>query len=375
MNKQILTVLTVLLSFTVANVAEARVYRNKKVGHYNSSYHLADHKGQSLLSFMKKELYPAIKGEASSRSRDSHVRSIANGEGVELRLADDVSTYHVKYKQKGEDKAERSGRSFGAVGTGTRVRYLADASYKHYLSTLESALEDENEAPLFYEAILKILINSDPSGIDKLGTDSKRVAADFVAVYIAEQYRRMIKKDGKALARSPEWDNAHLHVTLLGNFHAGQANPGMYYHGRYTTEVYHQIERSKSIGELCAYRDKKNPKISLLDKRDFNLTDYWQFNAECERSGVNITRRDFVKMSGKVTQYLNKQDMTDELEAIYTLTDQNVKTRRNVNDSLVDYIVSDKAPNVYTDADALVDAIVGYLMVVRTNANQITDSL
>ena len=368
------TIVIVLFPLILTHPADARVYRNKKVGTYESSFSLADHTGQSLLSFMKKNLYPAIKEESHNRSRMDHVDSIEVGEGVELRLTEDVSTYHVKYKRTGEDKAERSGRSFGAVGTGKRVDYLADASYKHFLSTLEKVLKDPQQSELFYKAILQIVINSDPRGIEILNEDTKKVAADFVAVYIAEQYRRLIEKDGKALAHRPEWDNAHFHVTLLANFHAGQKKAGMYYHGRYTTEVYHQIERSGG-NEVCAYKDSKNPLVDDLDRRDFNLTDYWQFNAECERSGVNITRRDFEKMSGKITKALNNMGYKDDLSTIYELTSSQVETFKNINDSLVTFIVSDEAPEVYQNSEELIETLLNYINLTRENAEQITDSL
>ena len=43
-----------------------------------------------------------------------------------------------------------------------------------------------------------VVLNSDPSGIDALAWDTKKVASDFVAVYVAEQYRRMIKQKIKS---------------------------------------------------------------------------------------------------------------------------------------------------------------------------------
>ena len=376
MNKQFLTALSILLSLTFANVSEARVYKNQRVGNYDSSFHLADHKGQSFLSFMKNTLYPAIKAEANNPCRAKHIRCVSFGEGVELRLSDDVSTYHVRYKKIGEEKAERSGRSFGAVGTGSRVRYVADASYKHFLSTLEDAIEDETQADLFYTAILKIVLNSDPSGIDALNTETKRVASDFVAVYIAEQYRRMIKGDGKWLASHPEWDNAHLHVTLLANFHAGQSTPGMYYHGVYSTRVYKQMDRRPGSSEkICAYKNRNASGVSKLRKRNFNMTDYWQFNSECDRSGVNITRRDFVRMSRNVTDAMQDMGLRSQLDAMYELSNGGIGTRRNINDSMADFIISDEAPAVFENADQLVDAIVNYLKLARENADEITDSL
>ena len=93
-------------------------------------------------------------------------------------------------------------------------------------------------------------------------------------------------------------------------------------------------------------------------KRDFNMTDYWQFNSECDRSGVNITRRDFVRMSRKVTDSLQDQGFGSQLDAIYELSNGAIGTRRNINDKLADFIISDDAPEVYQNADQLVDAIV-----------------
>ncbi len=364
----------VIAFLLLGSTAKARVYFNQRVGHYQESYHLAEHKGQSFLSFMKKSLYPAIKKEADNPCFSKHIACVAKGEGVELRLADDVSTYHVRYKKIGEEKAERSGRSFGAVGFGNRVEYVADASYKHFLSTLEEVLEDKEQSQLFYSAILKILLNSDPSGIAHLNEDTKRVASDFVAMYVAEQYRRMIKGGGQWLASFPEWDNAHLHVTLLANFHAGQFNPGMYYHGEYTTDVYDQIDRVDG-DSVCAYRNQDDSRVNRLDTRAFNLTDYWQFNSECDRSGVNITRRDFSRMSRNITRALNDLGYESELSAIYFSSDREIGTRHNINDQMADFIISDDAPEVFENADELADAIVTYLMLARENANQITDSL
>lgn len=299
-----------LLSFT----AQARVYKNVRVGTYDAAIDLNDYAGQPFFEVMKDVIYPMFNEEAPNRSPGfrGHLDEIKKGIGVEIKLADDVTTYHVKYAADWEDKVERSGRSFGAVGFGKTKKYVADASYKHYLRTLQRVLNGtDEEVAAFYSAIIKVITDSDPSEIALLGTKAKQVASDFVAIYIAEQYRRLTATEGEYLGRSHRWDDALVQVTLVAAFHSGQEEMKMFYEGEFTGEVYDQGK--------CLYKAKgEEERRATTAKREARLYDYWQFTVRSEcpgRSGVNLTRRDFEKLGRALTKYINNVDGTiKELE-------------------------------------------------------------
>lgn len=352
---------------------QARVYKYVRVGEYQASHNLSDYKGQSFLSFMKEVVYPAIVEESSPRFNGKHIDGVKRGSGVEVRLSPNVSTFHVKYEPHWEEGAERSGRSFAGVDSNPwndKTEYVADASYKHYLSTLESLLRDEDQVEPFYRVIFNILLNCDPEGIEDLSVKGKQVAADFVAVYIAEQYRHLISGKGKFLGKRHNWDNAHLQVTLIGAFHSGQAygEKAMFYKGRFLKNVYHQQSK-----EICAYQRPWSDMPEGHWIRPMNMTDYWQFNKECERSGVNLTRKDFKKMGKAITGFLIKEsNMVTPKSFLKTFKK---KWLSNYVDAITTFIVNNKAPRVFKNSEDLVDATVAWVMESRNLAGEITISL
>lgn len=354
--------------------SEGRVYKNVRVGEYKTTFDMADCDGKTFLSFMINQIYPAMVEESKNMTSGKHIDGVKTGEGLEIRLTQDVTTYHVKFKPHWEKNAERSGRSFSAVGKDQkRPYYVADASYKHYLSSLQEVYEkDPEDLQDFYEAILGVVASCDASAFSKLNSKTKEVAADFVAVYIAEQYRHLISGKGEKLGRSHNWDDALLQVTLLGSFHAGQQNPGMFYEGRYTSQVYHQLLRDSDGEKYCLYKQYRHPKRDETEKRDFQFIDYWQFNKKCDRSGVNITRRDFEKMGSGITTWAksNQRELTRELETTLDASG------RNIYDSIASFFISNSAPNDLGErADDVVDTIVEFLMQIRNEADTITENL
>lgn len=353
------TVLSLLLSFFTLVTAEARVYKNVKVGSYQSVIELADYKGQPFFKTMKDIIYPEINDQAANRQSGSHLNGIKQGEGVEVLLTDDVTTYHVKYKADTEDKVERSGRSFGAIGLGRTKEYVADASYKHYLRTLERALHDDDEKVSdFFRAILMVITDSNPSGFEVLDSDKKQVAADFVAIYIAEQYRRLTATKGKYLGRSHRWDDALVQVTLVSAFHSGQDELMMFYEGKFTGEVFDQDE--------CLYRAKgKEDERKNTAKRSARLYDYWQFTVRSEcpgRSGVNLTRRDFEKLGRELTKEINT---VSSLEINDLDLDRDY--RKNLFKAATDELL--KGSFEYESAD-FTEVLVDVLMTTRSRANE-----
>jgi hypothetical protein len=283
-----------LFALLASVTGQAAVYHDVPVGKYKkeASFTLKDCENKTFLSFMIDKIYPALKKEAKNQNmRGQHIEGVKNGEGVQIRLTDDVSTYHVKYKAAGEERAERSGRSFGAVGSNpNKPSYLADASDSYYLSSLEKLAKSETQLRNYYEAIFGVLTKCDASGFAKLDTEGKQVAGDFVAVYVAEEYRHLVGGDGK-LGSSFNWDDALLQGTMIASFHAGQkpSESGMFYEGKFTDKVYNQkyevkVEGKKDPEEYFLYKQPENPKRKEFKQRHNQLNDYWQFNADCSRS-------------------------------------------------------------------------------------------
>lgn len=370
--------LLVVLSFIHPVLSQAKVYRDIKVGDYGrngAQFDISDCGGKTFLTFMKEKIYPAIETQFKNTTVGNHIDGVKRGQGVELRLSSDVTTYHVKFEPYWEDKAERSGRSFSAVGKNQREPdYVADASYKHYLSSLQEVYErNPEELPNFYRAILGVIATCDASGFSKLRTKTKEVAADFVAVYVAEQYRHLLGGKGKQLGRSHNWDDALLQVTLLASFHAGQAEDGqgMYYEGRYTSDVYNQLLYDSQKNKYCLYKQFNHPKRAQSDRRGFQFIDYWQFNKKCDRSGVNVTRSDFQKMGKAITDWMSRsqRDVTGSLE-------RDVRSSSNLYQGIGRFFISNSAPETFGErGDLLVDKIVGFLASVNDNAADISESL
>lgn len=340
--------------------AQARVYKNVKAGEYNSVVDMNDYIGQPFFEVMKDVIYPELNTEALNRTGGKHLDGIKKGEGVEVVLGADVTTFHVKYKADHEDKVERSGRSFGAVGFGSTKKYIADASYKHYLRTLQRVLDSKDEdVEAFFSAIIKFITNSDPSGISELNRESKQVAADFVAIYIAEQYRRLTATEGEFLGRSHRWDDALVQVTLVSAFHSGQDEMKMFYEGEFTGEVYNQ--------NACLYKanDKEEERANTA-KREARLYDYWQFTVRSEcpgRSGVNLTRRDFEKLGRELTKQLDSSVKELELGSSYDKNFFKAATKDLLTGTFV------------YEAEDFTTILVDTLMEVRAEANAISEEL
>ena len=375
------------MTATLTSTATAKVYKDITVSKYNASYNLESSKGQTFLKYMQNTLFGAISKEGPNQ-KSYEIAGVQNGEGVELRLSQNVSTFHVGYKAHDQYQAERSGRSFSAVGyppvqfgspwRKPVVKYVADASYNHYLSALETYLKRSNETEVrnFYKSVFEILLNSDSGTVASLNLDGQQVLADFVAVYVAEQYRRMTKGDGQgSLGFSPNWDDAHLQVTLLAAFHSGQAlhKPAMVYEGDFTTKIYRQINKVDNESR-CIYKQYDDPVRATLKKQAPAMKDYTQFNKECARSGVNMTRRDFSEMGTSITQQLKltNKSLIRTLEIAVES-----KVGRNVFDFTADYIIDNDAPEEFTIAETqkISDALVDVIMASRQQAQAITDNL
>ncbi|MBX9767478.1 MAG: hypothetical protein K2X47_09430, partial [Bdellovibrionales bacterium] len=186
------------------------------------------------------------------------------------------------------------------------------------------------------------------------------------------------------LGEGHNWDDAHLQVTLLAAFHAGQKSnaQAMFYEGSFTDKVYDQINkigkdsRGKPIN-ACVYKQGRNPQLKAvrakLEKRDINLTDYWQFNKECKRSGVNMTRSDFSKMGTEITDAL-----ASGRPAVVKAARRIVGAKeKNVISGVAELFINDDAPSEYSPAEvaAMTKAIVDFVMQSYADAHEITLAL
>jgi len=122
-------------------------------------------------------------------------------------------------------------------------------------------------------------LNNDPSTYREISDEGKIVAADFMAVYVAEQDRHLMVH-----LATQHWDRSLLEVTLLSAFHAGQSNIQVMYNGQLTA-----------------------PPPALIPKKA-GMLDYWQFSSNtdkenCVRSGINLTNLQFRKLGQLITSY------------------------------------------------------------------------
>lgn len=277
--------------------------------------------------------------------------SLASGGGVAVKINDFNYAYNVNYGTGQNDKDEMTGRSFGEAPQ----RLALDASDKHYLQTLEAYVRNNQEnISEFYKSILDILINNDVSHYSLMSAEGQAVATDFLAVYVAEQNRHLMVN-----LKSHPWDEALLEVTLLSALHAGQQNVMVMYNGELTATTAKQASG-------CSTNAREPKRASMVD--------YWQFStstdpANCNRSGINVTRRDFTKLGSAISAYHRKNNPA--LVARVERHFKNQKTGGNLFAELSDFLINYKTP---TRLDAttlqLSDDFTAFLMQVKKEANK-----
>lgn len=258
------------------------------------------------------------------------------GHKIELSMTGRLKVVLTNFKAIDEELAPLSGCGFAQLGS--EKSSDTNSSYKFYLENLAEVLADQQQAPLFYKTIFDVLINSNPRGFVSLNDKNQLVAGQFLAIYITEQYRRLLGGAGQFLRSYPGWDNAHLLTTLLANFHAGQPEElvGTYVNRRYIIGAYPVLETIQ------------------IDKNQ---------------------QRDLLHLSRKITDELNNPQDRNILTPIYVNSGYNIKTRWNVNEHISDFIVNDNAPRVYPEGDEFVIAIVNYLNLVRERSPEITKKI
>lgn len=317
---------------------------------------LADDLSQTNEAISFYDLPQAIADAGISQGRYdlSTFLALISGGGVAVRINNDNTAYNVNYGTGEFEKDEMTGRSFGEAPN----RMALDASDKHYLEILENYVRsaDTNIAD-FYRSILEILLNNDTKSYANITPEGQVVATDFLAVYIAEQNRHLM-----ADLKTHHWDAALLEVTLLSALHAGQKNVMVMFNGELTATTLKQAPG-------CTETERIEKKASMID--------YWQFSSStdpdsCNRSGINVTRRDFRALGASITAYQreNHPELVENVERHLTDT----KTDGNLFAQLSEFLINYKTPKKMSKANLqLAEDFTAFLMQVKKDANKTSE--
>jgi hypothetical protein len=301
---------------------------------------------------------------------------LASCAGSHIKLADDNYAYNVHYGTGEVDKDDRTGRSFGA----SRIFHATDSSYSHYLKQLEKFIRTTpDNTREFVTTVMETLTNTEPRTYNDVTDHGDSVLTDFFAIWIAEQTRNLM--DGEV---KPHWDAALLQTTLLAaSFHAGQKKIKMFYADPLTEEQYF----TDTTFELAWPRkDYKNEKciVDLKSRRlkDANLTDYigvhYRTFRHCGRSGVNMSRKEWRRLDGEITDFLKQDDKGQRLLANvrkYIEPQVTESTRSGIYRDLAKFLISDKTPSQLKSWYYLSRNVASLLEFVREHADEITAEL
>jgi hypothetical protein len=407
----------VLLLVTLSTLGHASDAKKKLIKNYEHTYDIADHVGQTYLSFMKSVIKPAmdelategyvmkgadavkmtyntsfkkVQGVVNKSGGLENVKAIAeqlegkvvtleslpteiakidrsvdryrlatflglaSGGGVVIRYHTNNYAYNIHY----DTTEQKSGRSFGAGPT----RLANDASDKAYLDDIEEYITQEKEnLPEFYYTLMQTLLNSDASNFVNVSKFGQTVLTDFLAVYTAEQARNLMDGDVHT-----HWDAALLEVTLLASFHAGQEALKIYYFNPATEEV-------SFTDSVLKQAPCEVPEVA----KQARMHDYWQFSRRvqdlknCRRSGINITNREFRQLSKDITAYMSIHH-TKVLARLTSSMGLSGKVT-NIYHELSKFLINDHTATDLADAtQEITDAWVEFLTIVTEEAAAIT---
>lgn len=287
-----------------------------------------------------------------NRYSTSTFLALVSGGGVAIKLNDRNFFYNVNYGTGKKDKDEMTGRSFGSA-PGHKA---ADASDKFYLREVENFVRASGQDPKeFYRTLIQILTNSDASNLDKVSEAGQTVLTDFFTIYTAEQDRHLM-----ANLKSHAWDVSLLEVTLLSALHAGQQKIMVMFNGKLTDTVPNQAPGGEPRTEM----------------RPASMIDWWQFSsnpdpASKNRSGINVTKKDFRALGAAISNYERKNN-----PAVVAKVERNFKGKAggNLFQKLTDYLISFKAPKAMDKAGyQLADDFSEFLQQVKKDAAQINN--
>ncbi|OYZ20692.1 MAG: hypothetical protein B7Y39_10405 [Bdellovibrio sp. 28-41-41] len=304
--------------------------------------------GQTYYDVVHNHIAEAMEKEGAIRT-GSNERKLKSGGGVSVYLAPNIYNIHINFP-----KSEMGGRSYG--WTSGKVGDWSDSMYLNSIADVTKQ-ESEKEIADLYKVLVNILGTSDSSGLSKLQPDTVRVATNYLAIHTAEQYRRIQKK-------TTRWDDALLQVTLLAAFHSGQEKFQMFYTGDFT-----DIVRKKNPGVYANGRE--GVLFDKAKKEAADLESYHQFSSKtpdlpgANRSGINVTRKDFERMGEHITQYFeeNGSEYMDKIKKIVGYKEKD----KNIIAAIAKYYCEGFAKP--EDTKAMAEAVSGFMIETRTHAN------
>lgn len=347
-----------LISDKVANAAI------RAAGGMNKLLQIADdlnNSGQTFTLYTFPDAIAKVGGRVD-RYKLSTFLALASGGGVAVKINDKNYYYNVNYGTGKEKKDVQTGRSFGF----SPLRGADDASDADYLKHLEKFIKETKDPSSLYKTMIEMLLASDAMGYQKLSDLGQHIATDFLAVYTAEQVRKLMEYQNGYYkgdwAKSKNWDRALLEVSLISAFHAGQKNLQVMFNGILTPETLKQQQGGTLRNTF----------------QQASLVDYWQFSSSpCpgvkNRSGINITRLEFGRLGDEISAFERQKNpkLVAKLEAI--LGNQK---EHNLFRQLSNYIISIKTPKaIGSKAYNIAAVFTEFLMQVKRDANEITSEI
>jgi hypothetical protein len=137
--------------------------------------------------------------------------ALSSGAGTLVRIDSQDCYLSYGYADGSQSGDEKSGRSFGVA----RGHAALDPSDIYYLRSLGRYLDPSRNADpsAYYNALMKVLTQSDTSGFRRLDTTGRTVATDFLAIYTAEHDRYLMSGE-----RTHSWQNDLAEATLLSAY-------------------------------------------------------------------------------------------------------------------------------------------------------------
>lgn len=275
-----------------------------------------------------------IKGDKYSLGQ---FMAIASGAGTLIRIDENNYFYNIGYFAP----EVRSGRSYGA----TTLHNANDASHLMYLRQLDSFLKYDNDYRMFYEAILKFLVDTDVSVYDNPGFNKygEAVLTDYITVYTAELRRQLMR--GLSPWSAP-WGNDMTEATFLSFFNVKSG-------------------------------------LMMLEEGlvETSIKEHWALSPTGSgRSGFGINRKPRRKLQATISNFFRDHE-NEELREVALRVDALIgeKSDGDIYRGVMEYLNNKKnlgnPERIEKIEDDIVVAFVDFLMAVDENIDEIVETL
>ncbi len=264
----------------------------------------------------------------------SNLLAMVNGAGTLINIDKDNYFINIAYRDGTQTKDFMSGRSYSF----TPFHKGKDISDVYYLSGLEHFLKEKNEADIFYQHILTLLLETDIHPFNKrhLSKSGQSVLTDFLTIYTAEIDRHIM---GHLNPKRHYWENDLAEVTFVAPF--------------------------------CIKTGKILKEGKLVQG---HLKEWWAKSPRDNgRSGIGITRQDRRKLETFITSYV-RQHYPLLILNLETLMGQRIK--RNAYSAYVTFLNKYNTQariNIYMPM--LESAFLDFLKAVSSDATEIESDI